>query len=284
MMELQSLVLEAVTDDPSESEQFFRSDLGVPHGASGGRIDPEMLLQLAAELPDGLPDGPWQDTVMGADIGARIHYRIDSIGPGGFVYVREVGSVHDFAGLDGLMRKFNVRKAVVDAEPEWHGSLEFCQRWQGRALRCFYPGNANAVKTELYNLKEGTIDIQANRTQIIDLVYATIAGCGERWPKEVATNEELVSHMANITRVRVTDEDTGRAFYNWVRTGPDHSVHSAAYAILARKTLPVVQSFAPAVSGDRPVVDNYQRLAQMNSGRLGAMPNDLPSWFPPPIR
>jgi len=226
MMELLQLVLEAITDDPSESEQFFRSDLGIPHGASGGRIDPEMLLQLAAELPDGLPDGPWSDTVMGADIGARIHYRIDSIGPGGFVYVREVGSVPDFSGLDTLMQKFNVRRAVVDAEPEWHGSMEFCQRWPGRALRCFYPGNANAVKTDLFNLKEGTFDIQANRTQIIDLVYATIASCGERWPKNIATNEELISHMGNITRVRVTDEGTGRSYYNWVRTGPDHHIHT----------------------------------------------------------
>jgi hypothetical protein len=284
MMELNQLALNAISDDPSEVEQFYRSDLGVPHGAAGGQITADMLLQLAAALDDGkLPDGPWSDTVLGADIGARIHYRIDSIGPGGFVYVREMGSVPRIDDLDDLMRKYNVRRAVLDAEPEWHAALDFCLRWKGRALRCFYPTNANALKSELFHVKPDTVDIQANRTMILDLVYATIARAEERWPLSIVTNEEVVEHMTNMTRVRVNNEDTGHNYYNWVRTGPDHSAHAAGYCILARKTLPTIQSFAPAVSGGRQVLDDFKRVVAMNVGRA-AVERSVPAWIPPAVR
>lgn len=283
---LDRLAQAAVSDDPNEQEQFYRSDLGIPHGAAGGQITDDMLKQLSAELDNGqLPKGPWSDTVLGADIGARIHYTIDSIGPGGFVYVRKAGSVAGWAELDALMEEYHVRQAVVDAEPEILTAEGFCKKWKGRAMRCFYPTQATALKDKLYVVKEDTYDMQANRSTALDLLFATIKGGTERWPLDIATNDEMATHLKNMTRTMVTAPDTGLSRYNWIRTGPDHLAHARVYAILARKTLPVNRGFAPAVAGTRPVVADHQRVAALDLGRIRVGDRmRLPSWIPPGVR
>lgn len=282
MVELDALAASAVSGDPTELEEFYRSDLGLPHGAGGGVIDEEMLRQLSALLPEGLPDGPWRDTVLGADIGARIHYCIDSIGPDNAVYVRKMGSVSDWDALDLLMTRYQVRNAVIDAEPEVITALDFCHRWTGRAIRCFYPTSATALKGTLFNRKEGTPDVQANRTMLLDTMYAAIASASERWPSEITSDPEVIQHMANAVRVKVTDEGTGQQRYSWVRTGPDHLMHGRAYAILARRLLPAAQSNGHVVSGTRPLIADYQRIAQYDLGGLGR--SGIPSWIPPAVR
>lgn len=284
MMALKDLAIEAVSEDPTDQEQFFRSDLGLPHGVSGGQITEEMLRQLTAELPDGkLPDGPWHDTVLGCDIGARLYYHIDSLGPDNKVYVRATGSVPDFAGLNELMEGYGVRMGVVDAEPEWHASQEFCQRFKGRAMRCFYANQATALKSEMYVKKKDLPDLQAHRVMLLDLVYATIARAQERWPLDIAANEEVIKHYGSVTRVRDANTDTGAVTFNWVRSGPDHLVHAHGYALLARKMLPPpATSFQPATAGSRQVVADYSHVSALNLGRLAD--RRIPPWIPPAVR
>lgn len=268
-VDLQSFAIAAVSPEPSEVEEFYRSDLGMPHGSGTGSVTEEMLLQLAAMLPEGLPIGPWANTTLGADIGARIHYRLSSQGPDGLTYVRSMGSVDSWDELDQMMFRYQVRMAVVDAEPEILTAQDFVNRWPGRARRAFYPTSANALRGVLFNLKEVkngiATDVQVNRTMAMDKVYGLIAAGAERWPAEIVHDTEVVAHMTAPARVKVSD-DNGQARYTWVHTTPDHLYHASVYDVIARETLPKAQSYPPAAGGERPILSAYQQTIERASG------------------
>lgn len=251
---LEQLVLSAVDPEPSEVEEFYHSDLGLPHGAGDGGITDDMLAQCSATLPQGLPDGPWRDTTMGVDIGSKLHYRISSLGPDNAIYVRDMGTTNNWEELDGLMNRFHVRQAVVDAEPEWHASQEFCDKWQGRAVRSFYATGVAALKGTLFHQKTDTNDLQVNRVMALDTIYQMVYAAREKWPSKIALNPEVIAQMVSSARIKLTDEKTGQSSYDWVHAGPDHFMHASAYDCIARKMLPVFKNQMPAVGGVRPTI------------------------------
>lgn len=251
---LDDLAASAVSSEGAEVEEFYHSDLGLPHGAGEGGITPEMLAQLSASIPDGLPKGPWRDTTLGCDIGSRLHYRISSIGPDGGIYVRAMDSVTSWDELDNLMLRYQVRQAVVDGEPEIHSTQDFLSRWPGRAMRSFYTTSPAALRGVLFHQKPNLPDLQINRAMAMDLVLSVIAGCREHWPREFTSNPDIVSQMTSSTRVKITDEHSGEQRYDWVHVGNDHFWHGALLDIIARRTLPQFKNQQPAVGGARSVM------------------------------
>jgi hypothetical protein len=259
-VDLTRLAASAVNPDPSEREQFFQQDLGLPYTVAGSKVTASMLQQLAA---DRMPAGPWRDTTMGADVGSRWHWRVSSRGPDGRIYVRAVGAAHSWDDLDALMRHFRVRSCVVDALPELDGSKQFAARWPGRVLRAFYPG-PGALKGQLWALDGaagrkrkdrragGSDSIQINRTMAMDRVYGTIARADEVWAPEVVADPECQAHMTSPTRTEMTDS-TGQRVATWVHALPDHLYHAAVYDTIARQVLPPeARGFQGAVGGVRP--------------------------------
>lgn len=264
-IDLAGLAFSAVSAEGAEVEEFFHSDLGLPHGAGEGGITPEMLLQLSVTLPDGLPKGPWHDTTMGCDVGSRLHYSVTSVGPDGNTYLRAMDSVMTWSELDNLMLRYQVRMAVIDGEPETHSTLDFLARWPGRSMRSFYPTGVAALRGVLFHQKPNTPDLQVNRAMAMDAVLSTIAGAREYWPREFTSNPEIVSQMTSSTRIKITDENTGQQRYDWIHVGPDHYWHAYLYNLVARRTLPVYKNQLPAVGGSRVVIgDPAVAMRQMH--------------------
>lgn len=240
---LTELAVAAVDESPTARSEFYRSDLGLPYEPAGSRITTDMLKQLSHELPGGvLPPAAWRSTTMGVDVGARWHYRVSSIGPGGDVYVRAMGSVTSWEALDELMRNFRVRQCVIDAQPETHGARDWAARHSGKVLLAYYPGPV-ALKGELYRKKknnkgedeDGVIDI--NRTMAMDGVYSAVATAAEHWPAMIHNDPEVDAHMRAPVRVTRVDEH-GQDLAEWIHTTPDHFFHTAVYDRVARAALP----------------------------------------------
>jgi hypothetical protein len=271
-IELKSLALSAVSEDAKEVEELYRSDLGLPYGAGGNGVTAEMLAQCSAEAGDGMPTGGWHDTTLGADIGTRINYRITSLDATGRIWVRAMGTVPNWEGtdsLDDLMRRYKVRMAVVDYEPEIRNSLDFCKRWPHRAVAAIYPANPAGLKGQLYVRREDAPTVNVNRTMAMDDVQVAIARAREIWPKQFALDPDIVSQMEAPTRVSIED-DNGQLRPSWIHTTPDHWFHAAAYDLIARRLLPNRKPFAVAVGGERPMVKAYQEYVTSNSRSIGA--------------
>lgn len=251
---LRELCVAAISTDPEQVIEFFRSDLGLPYEPKGSRLTGEMLKKLSAELEGGrLPQGvAWRNVTMGVDVGARFHYRISGEGPGKRRYVLAAGSVKTWDELDRLMADYKVRHAVVDAAPELHGAEAWSSKHKGKVLRAYY----QPLKGDLFRLpsdeerkmhglkttkpKQLRKDVvQIDRTMAMDTIYSLVATGGELWPAEVHDDPEVVAHMTAPVRVVKTDED-GQPFATWVHTKPDHVYHAAVYDLVALKTLPKV--------------------------------------------
>lgn len=253
VVRLRTLCLNAIKEKPTDIEQFYRSDLGQPYQTGGTRISREMLAALSAELENGLlPRHRWVKTTMGVDVGTRLHYRISSQSQDdGDIYVRAMGSVRDFDDLDGLMRTYKVRMALIDDLPEQRLSDAFVKRWKGRAAACLYP-NANALKGVLFApTRDKVIEtgrVGANRTMLLDDVFDAVKGQHEHWPAAIHNDPEVIEHMTAPQRVTVLDS-RGEPRMDWVHSAPDHGYHASGYDRLARQLLPKVSGIGTIGQG-----------------------------------
>lgn len=238
MVQLVDLAVNATSGDPSQVEEFFRSDLGVPYQKAGANITDTMLDQLSYRLDGGrLPENVnWSNTTMGVDVGSRFHYRITSTGPDKERYVRAMGAVATWEDLDDLMRRYKVRHCVIDALPELHACEQWASRWPGKVKRAFYPAAA-AIRGLMFRADDDLGQVQINRTMAMDAVFASISAGIEHWPKEVLATDEVRSHLKAPVRVMVNDAQ-GQPSASWTHTGPDHLFHASVYDMIAFETLP----------------------------------------------
>ncbi len=234
---LNELAVHAVDPDPTARTEFFRSDLGLPYEAAGSRVTIAMLQALSAELPGGkLPDGPWRQTTMGVDVGARFHYRISATGPDGQRYVRAMGAVRSWDELDMLMSQYRVRRCVIDAMPEIHGCKAWADTHAGKVLRAWYP---SGLKGDLFAPEPDKLDgeININRTMAMDAVYTVIATGAEHWPAAIHNDGEVQAQLTAPVRV-VVEDASGQEKATWEHTSPDHFYHSCVYDVCAYRSLP----------------------------------------------
>lgn len=237
VVDLMTYAVTAVSQDPSDLTELYRSDLGQPYDAAGSRITDAMLGKLSADLPGGLlPDCRWNDPTMGVDVGARFHYRVSGLDPYGIPHVLAMGSVSSWQDLGQVMETHRVRQCIIDALPELHACEQWAAQFPGRVLRAFYP-NASAMSGQLFVVNEDRGIVQINRTMAMDRVYANVATGKERWPSAIHGDHEVISHMKAPVRVIALDA-RGQEQASWVHTMPDHLYHASVYDTVARETMP----------------------------------------------
>jgi hypothetical protein len=235
-VDLTALACSAVSADPAELQEFYRSDLGLPYEVGGARVTETMLAQLSYALPNGeLPQIRFHDPTMGVDVGARFHYRISALGPDDVRYVLAMGAVGSWLELDRLIAIYRVRQCVVDALPELHACEQWAAGHQGTVLRALYPSPA-ALTGKLHRVDEAAGIVQINRTMAMDGVLASIATAAERWPAQILGDPEMVTHLTAPVRVTRVD-DHGQEQPTWVHTAPDHLFHACVYDQIAAAVL-----------------------------------------------
>jgi hypothetical protein len=249
VVKLNRLAVKAVSTDPTQITEFYRSDLGMPYTPKGSRITDTMMRLLSVELENGrLPAYSWHNVTMGVDVGAKYNYRISATGPDGKRYVIAMGVAGSYAELDQLMANYKVRRVVIDANPELNPCAEWALRHLGKVFRAYYP-TSNALKTRMFRLpgeepeeadvsdKQEAYTVNINRTMAMDAVYNAIATGTERWPAAIHNHAEISKQMQAPVRVLVKDKD-GQEYARWEHTTPDDYYHASVYDLIAYLTLP----------------------------------------------
>jgi hypothetical protein len=261
-VDLNELAVNAVSVEPEEVQEFFRSDLGLAYEPKGARITDEMLKQLSVELPGGrLPEGvKWTNTTMGIDPGAIFRVRISSTGPDGKRIVRLMKMLRStkektvWEQCSELMTQYNVRNCVIDMQPELNAAAEWAAKHKGRVLRAYYPTTATALKGRLFRRPSEEPDdadtaeeqeantVQVNRTMAMDMVYNNIALLREYWPASIHNDPNVAREMKAPIRVLVKDKE-GKERATWVHTQRDDYFHTCVYDVIAQHTLPKPTGF-----------------------------------------
>jgi hypothetical protein len=118
----------------------------VPHLPAGGH--------LGAEALDACIDPEWslpttgQGGYMGVDVGSRLHVVLVAC-EGKRRRMVYCDSVRTFAELDALMARYDVDRAVIDANPERREAQAFAKRHRGQVTLAFYPNWADVQRSEL---------------------------------------------------------------------------------------------------------------------------------------
>jgi hypothetical protein len=225
----------------SETQEFYNSDCGIPWLPAGGAMD---AAQLDACMSDDtfstLPTAA-KDSVMGVDVGARLHIRINTAERDGRARAALVDSVRTFEELDALMVRFNVSTCVIDANPETRKAREFAERWPGRVTVAYYPNWGADQANELCTWSKDEPVVKINRTAALDAVQAMVAQRRLILPQgayalggdtDRAGHGEYYRHMSSPIRV-IADNSRGNPTPHYEQNGPDHYAHAEVYAYVA---------------------------------------------------
>lgn len=212
--------------DATRRQRFVNNVLGEPFKDSGSSFTWNTLRFCAQDYL--MPEAS-DNSYAGVDVGAKLHVHIEELTD---TVPRKVfvGSVPSWDELQQVTSRYNVRRGVVDREPEHHAALEWC-RTHGGWYTCTYTSNRST--TDLVTRPDHKARrIVVDRTASLDAAFARWAQGGVQVPKnfESLDNGDFAPQM--IAAVRRWDE--ARARYVWDDAGQaDHHQHADHYCFLA---------------------------------------------------
>lgn len=205
---------------------FYNHVLGLPYLSATDNITSEMVLNLCEPIRP-MPSNHFKQTVMGVDVGSRLHTTI--IEPGSPHKLIWVGEPRTFEELDTIMLKFNVREAVFDALPETRKVREFIARHKNKAWMCFYSEHQKGS----YAWDEVDRKVSVNRTESMDVGSDVIIGKKLILPQRNTMLEIFAAHCSAVAKVPETNKETGSVRYVYKKLAADHFRHSLNYALIA---------------------------------------------------
>ena len=241
--------------DDSAMVEFFNSKQGLPYIPDGGQVTEDEIDKAIRPYfkKDQRPNiGDESLIVMGVDQGKQLHYVVAEYICNG---AGDLNAAHhcklltegkvpgdDFKNLDLLMREWQVKACVIDADPQINDARRFARRFPRYVWLCRYrrgvTGKEQAIAEEDGGAPIATVD----RTNWLDAAMGRFHS--DRITLPADTSLEFKEHMKALVRTYEKDElGNSRAVY--LNTGPDHFAHALNYAEIA---LPLAAGVA--VGGD----------------------------------
>ena len=214
--------------NPADEQEFYNSKLGLPHAVEGASITDADLDACMGNFQR--QSSSTVATVMGVDVGAKLHYTIRTYvitADGSHATLLQHGTVQEFEELDPLVNQFKVISGVMDANPERRKALEFARRHPQFKL-CFY-GRGVQGRSIKEHTHEPTITV--DRTSWIDAATSRIRQHSISLPSNI--DNEYRSHLKNVVRLYVRDGDGNPVARYECPQGQDHYAHAETYAELA---------------------------------------------------
>ena len=241
--------------DEAAMVEFHNSKQGLPYIPDGGQVtDGEIEGSVRNYLKaNQRPDiGTDRTIVMGVDQGKMNNVVIVEFfikGGGGDINAAAHAKVlwegklpgDDFTTLDLLMREWQVKACVIDADPQINDARRFARRFPGYVYLCRYrrgqTGKEMAIAEEDGMAPIATVD----RSNWLDATLGRYHSDRIHIPADVSL--EFKEHMKALVRTYEKDE-LGNSRAIFLNTSPDHYAHALNYAEIA---LPLA---AGVVSGE----------------------------------
>jgi hypothetical protein len=207
-------------------ERFFNLKIGVAWADAQSVLSPSAVLALCGTEP--MAKSSEQPCTMGVDTGRDLHVVI-SRWDGERRRVVYLGVLQEYAQLDDLMKRFEVRRCVIDALPEIHATRAFAGRFPGRVWLNYF----NEHQKGSYNWDEKDRIVKENRTEALDASRRVIRDGSVVLPRHAPLVQEFASHLAADAKRLVEDEETGSQVYRYVKTGTNHFSFAFTYDCIA---------------------------------------------------
>lgn len=230
--------------DEAAMVEFFNSKQGLPYIPDGGQVtDGEIEHAIRNYFKEkqrpnigtnrlivmGVDQGKMNNVVVlefllagnGIDLNASAHARLLWEGklPG-----------DDFKTLDPLMREWQVRACVIDADPQINDARRFARRFPGYVYLCRYRRGVTGKEVQMAEEDGGAPIVTVDRTNWLDASMGRFHSDRLHLPAD--TSLEFKDHIKALVRTYEKD-DQGNSKAVYLSTGPDHFAHALNYAEIA---------------------------------------------------
>jgi hypothetical protein len=248
--------------DEAAMVEFFNSKQGLPYIPDGGQVTEGEIDNAvrnyfkADQRPDigtnrcivmGVDQGKMNNVVVveyllaggGMDINAAAHAKVlwEGTLPG-----------DDFETLDPLMREWQVRACVIDADPQINDARRFARRFPGYVYLCRYRRGVTGKELQVTEEDSGSPIVTVDRTNWLDAAMGRFHSDRIHIPGD--TSLEFKDHLHALVRTYEKD-DQGNSKAVYLNTGPDHFAHALNYAEIA---LPLAAGIGSGGDVDEKVI------------------------------
>lgn len=234
---LNNIIEKLRSTDETKRQECTNQDLGETYTPRGGQMTAEVLDDCRRDYGHG--PAPNDEPYLGADVGSVLHVVIRS-GQNqetGEYTQRFAGEMESFEELGRLMKKFKVKRAVVDALPETKKAREFQASFPPGVVWLAYYQDAITKRSEslAWNEDEGVVNM--DRTWSLDEMYARFYEGFNILPANARDIPDYYDHLTAPVRV-LEEKKMGHKVARYVEARADHLAHAENYCRAAM--------FAPA--------------------------------------
>lgn len=217
-------------------QEFFNSNLGMPHSVAGSRVTDELIKQAIGEYSSYEGFTGTGLVTMGVDVGKRLHvviekwtWEITGRGIKSACQVLCAVTVNEFADLFGLVERFRVVRGVIDMNPERRQARDFVTQLDGMFEMCEYPPGDLGREITAY---EDERRIQVDRTAWLDVALGRFRHRGAiRLPADISY--EYRENIKALTKFFYRDRQ-GNFKARYIKGGEeDHFAHARNYSEIA---------------------------------------------------
>ena len=229
--------------DEAAMVEFHNSKQGLPYIPDGGQVT-ESEIDVSIQnyfKEEQRPDiGTDRCIVMGIDQGkfnniVVVEFLLNGtmdLNASAFAKVLWMGKRpgDDFTNLDPLMREWQVRACVIDADPQINDARRFAKRFPGYVYLCRYRRGVTGKELALSEEDSGSPIVTVDRTNWLDASMGRFHSDRLSLPADVPL--EFKDHIKAMVRTYEKD-DQGNPKALYLNTGPDHYAHAFNYAEIA---------------------------------------------------
>lgn len=215
------------TSEGNKLCEFMRSIMGTASIEAENQLSETTILSRCTKDPNQMVSVG--ETVMGVDMGKKIHVEIGIRTSREAYDLLNISQVDNLNELHDLALKMNVRLGVIDSGPFDHGVREFQKTEPYTIYLCQYseqmPGKPK------FDSKTGLVKV--NRNEWMDKVHTTYTENRIRIPRPSVAINEYARQMTRTAKSIITNPDTGLSKPRWIKLGDDHHYHGTLYFLLA---------------------------------------------------
>lgn len=230
---LDGIIQSLQTTDETKRRECFNQDLGLPYAPKGGRLSETELDNFRREYGHRPVGG--ERPVMGVDVGRTLYGVIRGYEPAtGERPQRWAGELANFDDVGHLMRRYQVRKLVIDALPETRKARELQADFPaGVVWLAYYVAQKIGTKrAEPVQWDEDEWVVNLDRTRTLDQTLSRFFDKTNTLPGNAHDIPSYYAHMMASTRV-IEDGPNGEKVVRYVESGPDHFFHAENYCAVA---------------------------------------------------
>lgn len=225
-------LLDAWENPETNKQEFYNLDLGLAYVAAENKLTLNDIYECCNNEPMSYNHkGP---CALGIDVQGEkkgCHVVIGCKSSKRSVKILYMARLSLFNDIHDAAKKFNVRCAVIDQEPETRAAKDFAKKESYPVYLCKYKESQR--KAPAFDEKEGLVSV--NRTEVCDATHNLVADTETSFilPRRCSEIEEYAKQMCSIVKVLDEDPQTGARKYVYRRTGQDDYRHATNYFHLA---------------------------------------------------